>query len=95
MTTNANTTARIVAVLTLLTLCPPVLPAGSRPSKISDRPLDLEHQQLELTRGDSEPVGIADGSRPVGENDHRVFTVQQSVDLLVDTGRISTEYLSK
>jgi len=62
---------------------------------VSDGPFDFNGQQLELTRGYSESLGVAHHSTTVEEYDKAVLAIEQVIDLLLNAVNVSAEHPAK
>jgi hypothetical protein len=62
---------------------------------VAEGTLELDAEELELTRRYAEPLREADYSAAVEQRQNAVFSIQQRVNQFVDSLHITTERLSK
>jgi hypothetical protein len=93
--THALTTATMLtsAAPNALIFVTFILPLSSRvrARDAARQPLNVNREQFELRSRERESGGIIDCSLPVEKHDDGIVTVQQLIDLLVNTPRILPE----
>jgi hypothetical protein len=94
--TTVSNTATIVVLLPVFTIPPtPSVRCWLFTEDVPYAPLELTCEQLQLTRRRVEPLRVVHHPAAVEQYEQAVFTIEQRIDLFVETMKVSTERLSK